>query len=86
MRDGFPQGYENRMARLASVAGIKLLLPAVEKLEGTIGIAGLVPQIVRPAAVGIDGIEIGSQPGWKQQGRDVKIFIVCLCQFLTVAA
>jgi hypothetical protein len=70
------QGDEYGMARLAAVAGGQLLPPPAEQLEGALRVAGLVAEIVRPAAEGVDVGEIAPQPPRQQPADDGEVLVV----------
>ncbi len=74
--NGLPQRDEYGMRRPAGVAIAKLHVPSVEQLQGFRGIGNLVSQIVRPAAVGIEVVEMLPQAFRQQPRHDVEIFVV----------
>ncbi len=74
--DGVAQGDEDGMVRLAVVTAAQLLTPPAEQGQGARSAAGLIRQIVGPAAVGVDGVEMTDQ-GTRQQDRgDGEVFVV----------
>src|ERR1700691_2955141 len=72
----FVQRDENGVRGYSRVAIAQLQVPVIEQREGFSGIGNFVTQIVRPAAVGIQIVEMLVQPAWEQPGNDVEIFIV----------
>src|SRR5208282_848389 len=56
--DRFTQGNEDGMRGLAFVAGIQFSLPPVEQFERTGGVRDFVAEIIGPAAVGVDVVEM----------------------------
>ena len=73
---GLAQGDKDRMRRLAFVASIQFALPPIKKLERAQGISDLVAQIVRPAAIGIDVVEMLMKSFGEQPGNDVEVFVM----------
>ena len=74
--DSLGQGDENRMARIALVAGVEFGLPFIEQGQGGRGVADFVAQIVGDAAVGVDVEEILAQVFGQKPGGDGKILVV----------
>ncbi len=64
------------MRRLAFVAGIEFALPPIEKLERAHGFRNFVAEIVGPAAVGVDVIEMLMERLWKEPGDHVEVFVM----------
>ena len=80
LADRLGQGDEHRMARLALVAFAKLTLPPVQQGQALPGIAGLVGQVVGPAAVGVDVVEVLPQLAGEQQAGDGEVLVMPLGQ------
>ncbi len=74
--NGRPQGDENGVARLAVVAGEQLVAPPGEEVEGAVAAAGLVGEVVGPAAVGVNGVEVAQQPARQEQRGDGEVLVV----------
>ena len=64
------------MRRLAFVAGEQLSAPPRQEPERLRAAAGLVGQVVGPATVGVDRMEVRAQPGRQEDGGDGEILVV----------
>ena len=64
------------MLHLARVHRFQLVAPPAEQAQALGRVADLVAQIVRPAAEGIDVVEILMQPLGQQKTDDVEIFVM----------
>ena len=72
----FAESDEDGMRGAAVVAGVEFALPPVEQLEGAGGFGNFVAEIVGPAAIGVDVVEMLVQLGGEQPGSYVEIFVV----------
>jgi len=70
------------MAGAALVAGIEFAAPEVEEGEGLRGVANFVAEIIRDAAIGVDGVEVGSEALGQEPGGDVEILVVSFGEVL----
>src|SRR5712692_168090 len=64
------------MRRLAFVAGVQLALPPMEQIQSARRIGNFVAEIIGPAAVGIDVVEMLVQRFGEKPRYDVEIFVV----------
>ena len=74
--NGFGESHEDGMADFAVVAGVEFGAPEIEEGEGGLGVADFIPQIIRHAAVSVDGVEVGPKALGQEPGSDVEIFIM----------
>jgi len=81
------QGNENRMQRLFAMAPAvaQILFPGAEQLKRTRRIVDFVADIVRPAAVGVDVVEVLVQLARQQPRNDTEILVVVRGQPARVA-
>ena len=73
---GAAQRNENRMLRLAGIHPIQFVPPPFEQAQTFFRIADFVGQIVGPAAIGVDIVEILVQMFGQQETDDMEIFVV----------
>ena len=64
------------MGRAAIIAIVELALPPIEQFEGALFLRDFVAEVISPAAVGVDIVEMLVQVFRKQLGDDVEIFVV----------
>src|SRR5579859_6264917 len=74
--DGLTQCDENRVPGLVVIAGVEFALPPIEKFEGAIRVGNFVAEVVGPAAVGVDVVEMLVEFFGEEPGDDVEIFVV----------
>ena len=74
--DRFAEGDKNCVGGMAFVAGIEFALPPIEEFEGAIWVGDFVAEIVGPAAVGVDVVEMLVEFFGEKPGHYVEIFIV----------
>ena len=74
--DRFAQRNEYRVRRTTVVAGVQLCFPPVEQFQRAPGIRYFVPEIVSPATVGINVVEMLMQGLGKKPGDHGEIFVV----------
>ena len=74
--DGLTQGDEDGMRRIAVVAGVQFLLPPIEQLRARDGVRNFVAEIVGPAAIGVDIVEMLVEFLGEQPGDDIEILVV----------
>ena len=67
---------KNRMRGLAFIAGVKFALPPIEKLKRPQGVGNLVAEVIGPAAVGVDIVEMLMKRFGKEPGNNIKILVV----------
>jgi hypothetical protein len=72
----FAESDEDGVRWAAVVAGVEFALPPVEQLEGAGGFGNFVAEIVGPASIGIDTVEMLMEVGGEQPARYVEIFVV----------
>jgi hypothetical protein len=77
---------KTRMARLPFVAGVQFLAPLIEQRQRLRAVADLIAQIVRDAAVGIDGMKVRAQRLGQKPRSHVEVFVVRLGQMLAPGA
>ena len=58
LSDRFSKGSKDGVRYLAAIAGVELFFPPAQQCHCPLRIPGLVGQIVRPAAVGVDVVEM----------------------------
>jgi hypothetical protein len=64
------------MLRTAVVAGVEFLLPPIEEFEGAIRVGDFIAEIIGPAAIGVDVVEMLVEFFGKEPGDNVEIFVV----------
>jgi hypothetical protein len=74
--DGFSEGNEDGVTSLAAIAGVEFGSPKVEEGEGGFGVADFVAEVVRDAAISVDGVEVGAKALRKKPGSYVEIFVM----------
>jgi hypothetical protein len=74
------------MTRVALVAGVQLLIPLLEQCQRLLAIANLVAEVVRDAAIGIDGVEVRAKLFGQKPTGYVEVFVVRLGQMLAPGA
>src|ERR1700675_326395 len=65
-----------RRVGIRAVNKPQLVPPRVEQLESAPGIGYLIAEVVRPATISVDIVEMLMQPPRKQPTHDIKIFVV----------
>src|SRR5262249_8347225 len=66
------------------VAAQQLLTPPAQQAQGARAAAGLVAEVVRPAAVGVDAVEVTQQAPRQQQRGDREVLVMGAGQVRTV--
>jgi hypothetical protein len=74
--DCFAKRNEYGVRRVTFIAGVELFIPPVEQFQSALCIGNLVAQIIGPAAVGVEIIEVLVQFLRQEPTGDVEIFIV----------
>ena len=74
--DCLAQGDKHWMVRLARVTSAQLLFPPVQQTEAAIGIMHLVGQVIGPAAIGINRVEMWTQRPRQQGAGHMEILVV----------
>ena len=87
IEDGLAQRYENRMRRLAFITKIEFAFPPIEKFEGARGVRDFIAEVVGPAAVRINVVEMLVEFFRQEPGDDIEILVVVsgepLCELLS---
>ena len=81
-----PERYKHRMRGLAAVHAVQFSTPPIEQPQALSLVSDFVAQIVRPAAEGIDVVEILMQALGKQKADDVEILVVMRRQPASIGA
>src|SRR5437016_4313725 len=75
--DGLAKCDHHWMPRFAMIAAEQLVAPPAQKREGPLAPAGLIREIVGPAAIGIDVMKMRHQSTRQQERSDGEILIMC---------
>ena len=74
--DGLGQGHENRVSRIALIAGVEFGQPLIKQCQGGSGVTDFVAQIVGDAAVSVNVQKILAQVFGQEPGGDRKVFVM----------
>src|SRR5262249_27719523 len=79
------QGDHHGMSRIAVVAAVELLTPPAEQSKRLRAAAGLIGQVVSPAAIGIDIVKIAGEVPREQQRGDSEVLVVPASETAAIA-
>lgn len=85
-RYGLAQREEDGMRRAAVVAIVEFALPPIEEFEGALFLRDFVAEIIGPAAIGVEVVEMLPQPPRQHAAGDGEILVVAAGQPPAVAA